>query len=274
MGVSDTATWWEGPWFEPATINLFQSFGSTLINRLQFQQPYALIFRKNADSTFTLIDEQIGLVGSQVTLQASLPVESSFAINCDVDDSIAAVQGQGTTLTAAAAIETQLRYTQQATRITVPSQQDLHDSAIAHNETVNAGLPLVDPAGLAGGLNAMLHPLYNYAPFAFQTSQDALSYLASWISYNVTNAGPRNNPGFIVARGDSSANCYKEWVMVQGFHSDVDPQQGLPYTVKELWLRDFSVPPGQPGANALVSAEEFVARHPQTDPDTESNRLL
>jgi len=261
ISVSDTATWWEGPWFEPATINLFQSFGSTLINQLQFRQPYALIFRKNADSTFTLVAEQIGQPGSQVTLEASLPIESTFAIDCDIDDSIAAAQVQGTTLTDAAAIETQLRYTQQATRIVIPSQQDLHDLAIVHNLSVNAGLPLVDPDGLAGGLNAMQRPLYNYAAYALPTSQEALAYLAPWISYKVPNAGPRHSPGFIVARGDNSANCYKEWVMVVGFHSDLDPQQGRPYTVKELWLRDFSVPPGQPGANVLVSAEEFLARY-------------
>jgi hypothetical protein len=56
-------------------------------------------------------------------------------------------------------------------------------------------------------------------------------------------------------------NCYKDWVMVRGFQSDGDPQEGQPFSVKSLWLRDFAVPPDQPGANVLVSADEFLSSY-------------
>jgi len=248
IGVSDTATYWEGPPFDELTYRLFESFGSTKIRNVRFRQAYAFAFKKKSNGTFTPIVE--GWDGSDNIIgEGTTPVEYNFIINCDIDEDIAA---QNVNMTAAAAIETQLRYTQQATGYSIPSQGELYNLCKSYNLPENQNNDFVDPNGFKSCLNMNQHPFYNFEAMVHKQQSDAIATICSWMSYNASRVGPQHIPAFFPAYGN-----YNNWIMVRGMHTDFDPHEQGQYTIKAFWIRDYSVNLSYLGANVYISANDF-----------------
>jgi hypothetical protein len=248
IGVSDTATYWQGQPFDELTYKLFESFGSTKIRGLGFRQAYLFVFKKNSNATFTSIVEAWD-GSNNIIAEGTTIIENNFVLNCDIHDDIAA---ENPNIRTAAAIETQLRYTQQATGYSIPTQEELHNIARSYNLEQNQNTNYVDPVGLKSCLNVNQHPFYNFGALAFDRQSDAIAAICSWISYSVSRIGPQYIPAFFPAYGN-----YNNWTMVRGIQTDVDPQGQVGYTVKAFWIRDFSVNPDSLGANLYVSANDF-----------------
>jgi hypothetical protein len=248
VGVSDTATYWEGPPFDELTYQLFESFGSTKIRNIRFRQAYIFAFNKNLNGTFTPIVEAWD-GSNNIIAEGTTAIENNFIINCDIHDDIAA---ESSNTKAAAAIETQLRYTQQGTGYAIPTQEELYNVARSYNLPENRNTDYVDPVGLKSCLNVNQHPFYNFGALVFSGQSDAIAAICSWMSYSVSRVGPQYIPAFFPAYGS-----YDSWTMVRGIQTDVDPQGQGDYTVKAFWIRDFSINPSYLGANVYISADDF-----------------
>jgi hypothetical protein len=137
-----------------------------------------------------------------------------------------------------------------------PSQSDLNEIGIAHNQGCNSDLLQVDPAGMEWTLNEILHNTAsygggNYANYGIGSStdiNDTLHYMCKWHYLG---------PGAAPAYGD-----YSNWMVVRGIHTDVKPTftQGS-YEIYGFWMNDpyneTLDGPGGIGENTYKSVEQW-----------------
>jgi len=253
MGVSDTATYWDPAfdWLEPATVSQIQAMGSQRIDELEFRMPWAFITVKDDGGSYTVVAEVLGAIESEITASGDVIITDRYELNCDIDETVTSPDAPRS---AAAAIETLLRYTGQRTGIEIPDQETLYVMAGAGNQAVNQGENFVDPDGLAACLNSYLDPWYEYQVYAVENASEAMAILARGLALEADSTGPVFCPAIAPVHGDTSGDCYREWILVRGVHVDTDPVAD-PFQIESFRIRDYV---GGLGSDAGIEAANFA----------------